>query len=337
LTRSLCEDGSAVAADCRESMHESPRIRRLRNDLTALERLRSESSVFDFQASGNPPYHYLIILKGKGLCRDRGKVKIVHYHRVEIKLGASYPRTIPELRWLTSVYHPNISEIGMVCLGGYGTHWVPSVQLDELCMMLWDMARYFNYDIRSPYNRDAALWVANQTSILFPTDSRPLRDLRAAQGRVEASNEKFNRKSTGPVGDSSGRSKRAGRPSPEASGTRWDGRSPLSRVRQFMERYARAIGEEMAPQPELGATLIGPEPSTTAGPEPLTTPLDASSVSASGENEPGNVVLNTPIGEANGHLGEDERDGVVILEATNDVPVRPARRSEADDEIVFIE
>ena len=28
----------------------------------------------------------------------------------------------------------------MVCLGGYGTHWVPSVQLDELCMMLWDMA-----------------------------------------------------------------------------------------------------------------------------------------------------------------------------------------------------
>ncbi len=55
----------------------------------------------------------------------------------------------------------------MVCLGGYGTHWVPSVQLDELCVMLWDMARYYNYDIRSPYNRDAALWVANQTAILF--------------------------------------------------------------------------------------------------------------------------------------------------------------------------
>ena len=187
-------------------MHESPRIRRLRNDLTALERLRSESSVFEFQATGNPPHHYLITFKGKGLCRDRGKVKIVHYHRVEIKLGASYPRTIPELRWLTSVYHPNISEIGMVCLGGYGTHWVPSVQLHELCMMLWDMARYFNYDIRSPYNRDAALWVANQTSILFPTDSRPLRDLRVAQGRVEASNEKLKGKSTGSVGDSSGRS-----------------------------------------------------------------------------------------------------------------------------------
>ena len=73
----------------------------------------------------------------------------------------------------------------MVCLGGYGTHWVPSMQLDELCNMLWDMARYHNYDIRSPYNRDAALWVASQTKFLFPIDPRPLRDLRAAMGRVE--------------------------------------------------------------------------------------------------------------------------------------------------------
>ena len=231
-------------------MHESPRIRRLRNDLAALERLRSESSVFEFQATGNPPHHYRITFKGKGLWRDRGKVKIVHNHHVEIKLGASYPRTIPELRWLTPIYHPNISEIGMVCLGGYGTHWVPSVQLDELCMMLWDMVRYHNYDIRSPYNRDAALWVANQTSILFPTDSRPLRDLRVAQGRVEASNEKLKGKSTGSVGDSSGRSSRAGRPSSNASGTRWDESlrcGPGSSVHGALCQSDRAKGRRREP------------------------------------------------------------------------------------------
>src|SRR5947209_19921564 len=92
---------------------------------------------------------------------------------------------MPEIRWLTPIYHPNISEIGMVCLGGYGTHWVPSLNLDELCGMLWDMARYHNYDVRSPYNREAALWVANQSSFSFPIDPRPLRDLRAALGRIE--------------------------------------------------------------------------------------------------------------------------------------------------------
>lgn len=165
-------------------MRDSPRIRRLRNDLPALERLRAQSTIFDFQATGDPPHLYRILFKGKSLWRDHQKIKYLPSHQIEIKLGPSYPRSVPELRWLTPIHHPNISEIGLVCLGGFGTHWVPSIQLDELCAMLWDMARYHNYDIRSPYNRDAALWAAHQTAIPFPTDPRPLRDLRAAQGRL---------------------------------------------------------------------------------------------------------------------------------------------------------
>ncbi len=212
-------------------MYQSPRMRRLRNDLAALERLQSESSVFRFKAHGKPAHHFLIHLVGKSLYRLRGQVMAHDDHRVEIKLGASYPRTIPEIRWITPIYHPNISEIGMVCLGGYGTHWVPSVQLDELCNMLWDMARYHNYDIRSPYNRDAALWVASQTKFLFPTDPRPLRDLRAALGRVEpategasgpkqaAANDHTNGSSNSTASDSGG------------------GESTPTRVRQFMNRY----------------------------------------------------------------------------------------------------
>ena len=168
-------------------MHESPRLRRLRNDLAALERLRAESTVFDFRAQGSPPNVYRIRFDGKGLQRDGGKVKPRGLHEVEIKLGSSYPRSMPEIRWLSPIYHPNISEIGMVCLGGYGTHWVPSVQLDELCTMLWDMARYHNFDVRSPYNREAALWAGNQTAVPFPTDPRPIRDRRESLGRVEPS------------------------------------------------------------------------------------------------------------------------------------------------------
>jgi ubiquitin-protein ligase len=165
-------------------MYESPRIRRLRSDLVALEKLKAESSVFRFRSFGQPAQRYLMEFRGVSLSREKGKVGRRDRHEVEIKLGSSYPRTMPELRWLTPIYHPNISEIGMVCLGGYGTHWVPSLPLDELCVMLWDMARYHNYDIRSPYNRDAALWVAHQTTFVFPTDFRPLRDLRVALGRI---------------------------------------------------------------------------------------------------------------------------------------------------------
>lgn len=150
-----------------------------------MTRLKEESSVLRFRVQGNPAQHYSIVFEGKSLARVRGRVSTTSHHEVEIKLGASYPRSMPEIRWLTPIYHPNISEIGMVCLGGYGTHWVPSLNLDELCGMLWDMARFHNYDVRSPYNRDAALWVANQTCFTFPMDARPLRDLRAALGRIE--------------------------------------------------------------------------------------------------------------------------------------------------------
>jgi ubiquitin-protein ligase len=165
--------------------YESPRLRRLRSDLASLDRLRLESSVFAFRGNGQPPQQYYITFLGRSLAREKGKVVVRDRHDIEIKLGASYPRTMPEIRWLTPIYHPNISEIGMVCLGAYGTHWVPSLALDELCVMLWDMARFQNYDIRSPYNREAAQWSANQTTFRFPIDARPLRDSRAALGRIE--------------------------------------------------------------------------------------------------------------------------------------------------------
>ncbi len=165
--------------------YESPQTRRLKHDLKAMEALRDESSVLTFRSFGQPAQRYLIEFRGKSLARERGKVVIQERHEVEVKLGVSYPRSMPELRWLTPIYHPNISEIGLVCLGGYGTHWVPSLHLDDLCTMLWDMARFHNYDIRSPYNREAALWAANQTTFAFPTDGRPLRDKRLAPGRIE--------------------------------------------------------------------------------------------------------------------------------------------------------
>ena len=90
------------------------------------------------------------------------------------------------VQWKTPIFHPNISGSGVVCLGGYGTYWVPSLNLDELCEMLWDMIRYANYDVESPYNRDAANWARMQTDFRLPLDHRPIRD-RVAAGQVTAS------------------------------------------------------------------------------------------------------------------------------------------------------
>jgi len=163
-------------------MRESPRTRRLRTDLRSLEKLRDDSSILDFIVPGalydGPPESYVIRFRGRGFWRTDGTpdVLVREYHEVAIQLGASYPRMMPELSWKTPIFHPNISGSGIVCLGGYGTHWVPSLNLDELCGMLWDMIRYENFDVESPYNREAAYWAKTQQSFPLPIDERPLRD-----------------------------------------------------------------------------------------------------------------------------------------------------------------
>jgi len=313
-------------------MYQSPRTRRLRNDLTALDRLCSESSVFRFSTTGDPPHQYLILLRGKGLWRDRGKVKTLDTHRVEIKLGASYPRTMPEIRWISPIYHPNISEIGMVCLGGYGTHWVPSVQLDELCIMLWDMVRYHNYDIRSPYNRDAALWVASQTTFRFPTDGRPLRDLRAALGRILPSSTQKG-PDTPPQGGANGATKSS------PTGHRETDKSiQIARVNQFIEaldrRHRRPV--DFSPQVSRLRRIMewhGWFFTQGEASEPNGLASNVGAVGTVPEVHPPAMVS----ADCSQASRDDEQSDVVLLEPVTTVQPDPEPPSPGADEIVFIE
>jgi len=166
---------------------DSPRTRRLKADHHALEQLAADSTIFQFEAFGSPPDFYVLRFRGRGLekrsLEKRDPASEVHVrdqHEVHIRLGAAYPRLMPELAWKSPIFHPNISLSGVVCLGGYGTFWVPSLALADLCTMLWDMARFANFDESSPYNREAAAWAKTQKSFELPLDPRPLRDKLAA-------------------------------------------------------------------------------------------------------------------------------------------------------------
>ena len=163
-------------------MRKSPRIRRLEADYRGIQQLDAESTIFDFESIGQLPEVYRFFFKGPGTYKTRrNTVALRDTHEIVIDLGAAYPRLIPGITWQTPVFHPNISSSGIVCLGGYGTNWVPSLRLDELCVMLWDMIRYQNYDVESPYNREAALWAREQSDFRFPLDDRPLRNRVSGQ------------------------------------------------------------------------------------------------------------------------------------------------------------
>jgi ubiquitin-protein ligase len=152
-------------------------MRRLLADYEAVRELCRQSSILDMSCSGEPASTYLFRFQGRGLAQDTdGNLQEQWLHEVRVHLGANYPRVIPELHWLTPIFHPNISANGLVCLGGYSTHWVPSLRMDDLCLMLWDMIRYRNFDIASPYNRIAAEWAKTQRHYILPLDPRPLRE-----------------------------------------------------------------------------------------------------------------------------------------------------------------
>lgn len=162
-------------------MRKSPRDRRLQSDLESLQQLQEESSIFSFETAGSSrklPTKYRLTFRGDGIKKTSfSGVHVTSKHVVSVDLGSAYPRLAPGLLWETKIFHPNISNNGVVCLGGYGKHWVPSLTLCEMSTMLWDMIRYKNFDSESPYNREAAHWARSQPENNFPIDKRPIRNL----------------------------------------------------------------------------------------------------------------------------------------------------------------
>jgi hypothetical protein len=158
----------------------------LRSDYRSLVQLKSESTILDFMPVGDPPDQYVLKFKGRGVYRPdaNGEVLVRHEHEVLLRLGSGYPRSLPSLTWRSPIFHPNIATSGVVCLGAYGQHWAPSVTLEELVTMLWDMVRYANFDVDSPYNREAAQWARTIEKHRFPIDARPLRDITAGQAAI---------------------------------------------------------------------------------------------------------------------------------------------------------
>lgn len=164
----------------------SPRRRRLQSDYERIQQLAATSSIFRFKVahplpSVGPPETYRFFFQGPSLHLvtpgyGEPHVAVLEQHEVLVQLVAEYPRSAPHMRWITPVFHPNISGAGAICLGGWGTHWAPSLHLDKLCEMLWDMLRFANYDTRSPFNQQAATWLRNQRSFQFPLEDRELRD-----------------------------------------------------------------------------------------------------------------------------------------------------------------
>jgi ubiquitin-protein ligase len=162
-------------------MSNNARTERLRREYDALVATRAASTILDFQTQKDPPEHYTVTFRGRSACRAsaaHGGVEVCEVQRVEIRLPFSYPASPPDVRWLTPLFHPNVSYGGFLSLRELGIEWNSQVTLDALCERLWDAARFAYVNSHDVINHTAQKWLDEQQERHdLPLDPRPLRDV----------------------------------------------------------------------------------------------------------------------------------------------------------------
>jgi ubiquitin-protein ligase len=145
--------------------------KRLDNDFQELSKLvasaKGELSIIS--QSKQPPSEYVIEYQCRGIERLHHHQPVFRFiHQIKITLGQNYPKRAPYVKFLTPIFHPNVYENNVVCLGDY---WTMAETLSELVIRIGKLIQYdlsvVNLD--NPALTEAAHW-AKDNKWRFPLD-----------------------------------------------------------------------------------------------------------------------------------------------------------------------
>jgi ubiquitin-protein ligase len=155
------------------------RAKRLRDELNEMRHLADGSSILKFESVGESPELYRVHFYGKLITRESSvsPIEFTGEHSCDIRLPFSFPETAPDIRFTSTVYHPNIAAGGFVDLNSLGLQWSSELTLAVVCERLWDACRLATFDVEQSTNISAEQWLDDERQISLPTDERPLRDL----------------------------------------------------------------------------------------------------------------------------------------------------------------
>lgn len=167
---SLVEDGSTLRVFSESiagaTADVNARERALIADHKAIKRLARRDPDIQFEANRSfAPDRYLVTLTYESFIElPPGLEEPLKgaEHQIEILLTAAYPRYAPIVKWLTPIFHPNVSAFdGSVCLGVLDERYSPSMGVAKLVRMLAEMVQWRNYDASNAFNPTAARWAGN--------------------------------------------------------------------------------------------------------------------------------------------------------------------------------
>lgn len=133
------------------------RLRRLQADFHKLQDfVRRHPRVQLLQIEGNPPERYQLQYQIRSLVQKDDQLLEATNHLVEIVLPRNYPRTPPQCRMLTPIFHPNIAPHA-ICIGD---HWSAGESLYAIVARIGELIAYQSYNTKSPLNGEAARWTS---------------------------------------------------------------------------------------------------------------------------------------------------------------------------------
>lgn len=134
------------------------RLRRLTADYSMVyHAFSNHPHIKLLSAEGEPPEKYVFEFSLPSLVPGQKESPPVpgKVHRAEVYLPADYPRRPPFARMITPVYHPNIDP-QKICIGD---HWSAAQTLQQLVVQIAEMLCFQAYNVKSPLNAEAAVWV----------------------------------------------------------------------------------------------------------------------------------------------------------------------------------
>ncbi|CAD8044472.1 unnamed protein product [Paramecium primaurelia] len=105
--------------------------------------------------------HFYVIITGPPNTPYEGGV-----FDVELLLPDDYPMSPPKCVFNTKIYHPNIDNLGRICLDVLKDKWSPALQIRSILLSIQVLLSSPNPD--DPLNNEAAnLWKANEAQALM--------------------------------------------------------------------------------------------------------------------------------------------------------------------------
>lgn len=79
---------------------------------------------------------------------------------LQMFLPASYPIKPPHVYFVTKIYHPNVDQLGRICLDILADKWSPALQIQKVCLSIYLL--FSNANPEDPLdNTIAELWKSN--------------------------------------------------------------------------------------------------------------------------------------------------------------------------------